>query len=54
MQSGKNPVPQTLARVEEKLDKLLQDRVTPPEGIVPPEEIYAERAARILDEEESL
>lgn len=53
MQSGKNPVPQTLARVEEKLDKLLQDRMTPPEGMVSPEEIYAERAARILDEEET-
>ncbi len=51
MQSGKNPVPQTLARVEEKLDKLLQDRMTPAEVIVPPEQIYAERAARILDED---
>jgi predicted HTH transcriptional regulator len=51
MQSGKNPVPQTLARVEEKLDQLLHDRMTPTEVILPPEEIYAERAARILDED---
>ena len=50
MQSGRNPVPQTLARVEEKLDQLLRDRMTPSEVKVPPEQIYVERAARILDE----
>ncbi len=51
MQSGKNPVPQTLARVEEKLDRLIQDRMKPIEPMGDPEQAYAERAAHILDED---
>jgi hypothetical protein len=51
MQNGKNPVPQTLARVEEKLDRLIQDSMKPAEAMVDPEQIYAERAANILDED---
>ncbi len=50
MQSGKNPVPQTLARVEEKLDRLIQTQTRPVATVLSPEEIYTKRAARILDE----
>lgn len=47
-QSGKSPVPQTLARIEQKMDQILKGG-TPPTA-ANPEEVYAERAARILDE----
>jgi hypothetical protein len=50
IQSGKNPVPQTLARLEQKLDGFIQSQ-TRPLATVPPGELYAARAARILDEE---
>jgi hypothetical protein len=49
-QKGKSSLAQTLARIEDKLDVVLtQGRPIDNPG---PEEIYAERAARILDEEE--
>lgn len=51
MQSGKNPVPQTLARLEEKIDGLIQAQVRPIATVQNPEELYAERMARILDED---
>jgi len=49
-QSGKSTVPQTLARVEAKLDALAetQQRSGAPERT--PDEVYAERSARILDD----
>lgn len=53
-QSGKHPVPQTLARVEEKLDRLIEAQMQPNSAAIGPDEIYAERAARILEDEEAL
>jgi hypothetical protein len=51
MQSGKNLVPQTLARLEEKIDGLIQARARPLATSQSPEELYAERAEDMLDEE---
>jgi hypothetical protein len=51
MQSGKNLVPQTLARLEEKIDGLIQAQARPLATSQSPEELYAERAERMLDEE---
>jgi len=45
-QSGKHPVPQSLARVEAKLDAFIEAQTRP--AAKTPDETYAERAARIL------
>jgi hypothetical protein len=51
-QSGKHSVPQALARVEEKLDRLIETQMQPNRAAIDPEQIYAERAARILENED--
>jgi len=51
-QKGKSSLAQSLTRIENKLDAVLtQGRQV---GVPDPEQIYAARAARILDEEEGL
>jgi hypothetical protein len=49
-QKGKAPLQQTLIRMEEKLDTVLVNQSRTTEH-VDPEEVYAERTDRILDEE---
>jgi predicted HTH transcriptional regulator len=51
MQDGKHTVPQTLARLEEKLDDLIQAQAHPAARQQNPDELYAERAARLLEDE---
>jgi hypothetical protein len=51
MQDGKNTVPQTLARLEEKLDGLIQAQARPAAPERNPEDLYAERTARLLEED---
>jgi predicted HTH transcriptional regulator len=51
MQDGKHTVPQTLARLEEKLDGLIQVRAHPVAQQQDPEKLYAERAARVLEDD---
>lgn len=48
-QSGKNPVPQTLARVEAKLDAFIEAQTRA--AAKTPNETYAERAERILGDD---
>ena len=50
-QSGKHPVPQTLARVETKLDAFIKAHTQPTALSKTPDEIYDERTARILDDD---
>jgi len=50
-QSGKHPVPQTLARVEAKLDALIEAQTRPAPPTKTPDEVYDERTARILDDD---
>lgn len=50
-QSGKHPVPQTLARLEEKIERLLQMQGRSPVAAADPERVYAERATRILKQD---
>lgn len=50
-QSGKHPVPQTLARVESKLDALIEGQKRASEPTKTPDQVYDERAARILDDD---
>jgi hypothetical protein len=52
MQSGKGSVPETLTRMEGKLDRIIEDGLRAAEPVIDPEQIYADRAAHILDEEE--
>ena len=50
-QSGKHPVPQTLARVEAKLDAVIEAQTRPAPPTKTPDEVYDERTARILDDD---
>jgi len=50
-QSGKHPVPQTLARVEAKLDALIEVQTRAAAPTRTPDEVYDERTARILDDD---
>ena len=50
-QSGKHPVPQTLARVEAKLDAFIEAQARPTVPTRTPNEVYNERTARILDDD---
>jgi hypothetical protein len=50
-QSGKHPVPQTLARVEAKLDAFIGNQRNPAAPAKGPGEVYDERRARILDDD---
>jgi hypothetical protein len=51
MQYGKNTVPQTLARLEEKIDGLIQAQTHAAAPQQTPDELYAERTARLLEED---
>jgi predicted HTH transcriptional regulator len=51
MQDGKQTVPQTLARLEEKIDGLIQAQAHPATPEQNPDELYAERAARLSEED---
>jgi predicted HTH transcriptional regulator len=51
VQSGKHPVPQTLARIEEKIDGFIQSQKQAAAGNTP-NDLYASRAADILGEDE--
>lgn len=51
VQSGKSPVPQTLARIEEKIDGFIQSQKQAA-AVNTPNDLYASRAAEILDEGE--
>jgi hypothetical protein len=51
MQDGKHTVPQTLARLEEKIDGLIQAQARTPAPQQSPAELYAERTARVLEED---
>jgi predicted HTH transcriptional regulator len=51
MQEGKHTVPQTLARLEEKIDGLVQAQAHAAASQQTPDELYAERAARLLEED---
>ncbi|MGB6875600.1 MAG: ATP-binding protein [Candidatus Acidiferrales bacterium] len=48
-QNGKHSVPQTIARVEAKLDAFIEARTRPAAPTKTPGEVYDERTARILD-----
>jgi hypothetical protein len=50
-QSGKNPVPQTLARVEAKLDAVIEAQTRPAAFTKTRDEVYDERTARILGDD---
>jgi hypothetical protein len=50
-QSGKHPVPQTLARVEAKLDAFIEAQTRPAAATKTPSEAYDERTERILDDD---
>lgn len=50
-QGGKHPVPQTLARVEAKLDAFIEAQTRPAAATKTPDEVYDERTARILDDD---
>ena len=52
MQSGKGSVPETLTRMEGKLDRIIADGMRAAEAAIDPEQIYADRAAHILGEDE--
>jgi hypothetical protein len=51
MQDGKRTVPQTLARLEEKIDGLIQSQAHSAIPHQNPDELYAERTARLLEED---
>jgi len=51
MQNGKHTVPQTLARLEEKIDALVHAQAQPAAPGQTPDELYAERAARLLEDD---
>lgn len=51
MQTGKGSVPETLARMETKMDYLIESRFQGMAQEPLPEEVYDERAADILDED---
>jgi predicted HTH transcriptional regulator len=51
MQSGKSPVPQTLSRVEDKIDSLLRAQSNPTPAAASPAELFADRLNSLLTEE---
>jgi hypothetical protein len=51
MQNGKQTVPQTLARLEDKIDELIQAQARPDTHPPSRDELYADRIARVLEED---
>jgi len=51
MQNGKYTVPQTLARLEEKIDGLVHAQAQPTAPRQTPAELYTERVARLLEDD---
>jgi predicted HTH transcriptional regulator len=51
MQNGKHPVPETLLRLEDKIDSLLKAQSSPAPAAPPNPELFAERINRLFREE---